>query len=105
MEMRPVDKSVYSFVTREGEGEGGSAFKINEGIFKGTIYKYSHITLPKEDAGHLRLSFQYDILDYGGNEKEKYKKDWIKLIGDILADQIDERIGSDALVFNEENKV
>jgi len=55
------EKSVYSFMTREGDDD--SAFRINEGKFKGTIYQYSDITLPEEDKGNLRLSFKFDILD------------------------------------------
>jgi|TARA_B110000908_G_scaffold154158_1_gene191268 hypothetical protein len=96
MEMRQ-EKSVYSFMTREGEED--SAFRINEGKFKGTIYKYSNINLPKEDNGNLRLSFKFDILDSAGHTRELYEDDWVELIGDILADQIDERMDSEQLVF------
>ena len=91
MELR-IEKSVYSFMSREGEED--SALRINEGKFKGTIYQYSNIILPKEDNGSLRLSFKFDILDNAGHAREEYGDDWIELIGDILADQIDERIES-----------
>jgi hypothetical protein len=83
MELR-IEKSVYSFMSREGEED--SALRINEGKFKGTIYQYSNIILPKED-----------ILDNAGHAREEYGDDWIELIGDILADQIDERIESGGL--------
>ena len=91
------EKSVYSFMSRDGEED--SAFRINEGKFKGTIYKYSNINLPKEDNGNLRMSFKFDILDSGGHTREEYGDDWVNLIGDILADQIDERIETEQLVF------
>ena len=91
------EKSVYSFMTCEGDED--SAFRINEGKFKGTIYQYSNITLPEEDNGNLRLSFKFDILDSAGHTREEYGDDWFNLIGDILADQIDERIESEQLVF------
>ena len=91
------EKSVYSFMTREGAED--SAFRINEGKFKGTIYQYSNITLPEEDKGNLRLSFKFDILDSAGHTREEYEDDWFNLIGDILADQIDERIETEQLVF------
>ena len=54
------EKSVYSFVIQEGEED--SAFRINEGRFKGTIYQYSDITLPEENNGNLRMAFKFDIL-------------------------------------------
>ena len=92
------EKSVYSFMTCEGDED--SAFRINEGKFKGTIYQYSNITLPEEDKGNLRLSFKFDILDSAGHTREEYEDDWFNLIGDILADQIDERIESKQLVFH-----
>jgi hypothetical protein len=91
------EKSVYSFMSRDGEED--SAFRINEGKFNGTIYSYSNITLPEEDNGNLRLSFKFDILDSGGHTREEYGDDWVNLIGDILADQIDERIETEQLVF------
>ena len=94
MELR-IEKSAYSFMAREGDED--SALRINEGKFKGTIYKYSNIILPKEDSGSLRLSFKFDILDSAGHKREEYEDDWIELIGDILADQIDERIESGRL--------
>ena len=93
------DKSVYSFMSREGDEN--SALRINEGKFKGTIYKYSNIILPKEENGSLRLSFQFDIVDNSGHSREQYEDDWVELIGDILADQIDERIETDQLVFRD----
>jgi hypothetical protein len=96
MEMRQ-EKSVYSFMSREGDED--SAFRINEGKFKGTIYQYSDITLPTEDNGNLRMSFKFDILDSGGHTREEYDDGWVELIGDILADQIDERIETEQLVF------
>jgi len=77
--MRPVDKMVYSFVTREGEGEGGSAFKINEGIFKGTIYKYSHTNIlispcRKKMLAILDYPFNMISLIMGGMKKKSIKK-------------------------------
>ena len=54
MELR-IEKSVYSFMSREGEED--SALRINEGKFKGTIYQYSNIILPREQNEILRLSF------------------------------------------------
>jgi len=68
MEMRQ-EKSVYSFMSREGDED--AALRINEGKYKGTIYSYSNIILPKEDDGNLRLSFRFDILDYAGKAKEE----------------------------------
>ena len=101
MEMRQ-EKSVYSFMSREGDED--AALRINEGKFKGTIYQYTNIDLPKEeDDGNLRLSFRFDILDHAGNEKEEYGDEWIELIGEILADQIDERIGTERLVFKDDS--
>jgi hypothetical protein len=91
------EKSVYSFMSRDGEED--SAFRINEGKFKGTIYQYSNIILPREQNEILRLSFKFDILDSGGHTREEYGDDWVNLIGDILADQIDERIETEQLVF------
>ena len=91
------EKSVYSFMTRDGADD--DAFRINEGKFKGTIYQYSNITLPEENNGNLRMAFKFDILDSGGHTREEYDDDWIELIGDILADQIDERIETEQLVF------
>ena len=93
------DKSVYSFMSREGDEN--SALRINEGKFKGTIYKYSNIILPQEENGNLRLSFQFDIVDNAGHAREEYEDDWVELIGDILADQIDERIETEQLVFRD----
>ena len=100
MEMRQ-EKSVYSFMSREGDED--AALRINEGKFKGTIYQYTNIALPKEEEGNLRLSFRFDILDHAGNEKEEYGDDWIELIGEILADQIDERVGTERLVFKDDS--
>ena len=100
MEMRQ-EKSVYSFMSREGDED--AALRINEGKFKGTIYQYSNIALPKEEEGNLRLSFQFDILDHAGNEKEEHGDEWIELIGEILADQIDERVGTERLVFKDDS--
>jgi hypothetical protein len=100
MEMRQ-EKSVYSFMSREGDED--AALRINEGKYKGTIYSYSNIILPKEDDGNLRLSFQFDIHDNANHAREEYGDEWIELIGDILADQIDERIGTERLVFKDDS--
>jgi hypothetical protein len=92
------EKSVYSFVIQEGEED--SAFRINEGRFKGTIYQYSDITLPEENNGNLRMAFKFDILDSAGHAREEYDDDWVNLIGDILADQLEEQLDAGRLQFN-----
>jgi len=64
----------------------------SETDFHGVVYKYGEVTIPEEIMNEERMKnkkdlpfkFKYDILESNGIPKEKFGKDFTKLIGDIL---------------------
>ena len=62
----------------------------SETDFHGVVYKYGKVTLPEEivegevEKKGLPFKFEYDIIENNGIPKEKFGKDFTKLIGDIL---------------------
>ena len=86
-----IDPNTYTFVTKDGYEH--MAVIMEEGKYKGVAWGYTKVNIPKEDGASAKLTFSYEILDNANlpwddvNEEE-----FITLMGDILADQIDEQL-------------
>ena len=86
-----IDPNTYTFVTKDGYEH--MAVMMEEGKYKGVAWGYTKVNIPKEDGASAKLTFSYEILDNANlpwddvNEEE-----FITLMGDIPADQIDEQL-------------
>ena len=86
-----IDPNTYTFVTKDGYEH--MAVMMEEGKYKGGAWGNTKVNIPKEDGASAKLTFSYEILDNANlpwddvNEEE-----FITLMGDILADQIDEQL-------------
>ena len=86
-----IDPNTYSFVTKDGYAH--MAVMMEEGKYKGVAWGYTKVNIPKEEGASAKLTFRYEILDNASlpwddvNEEE-----FVTLMGDILADQIDEQL-------------
>ncbi len=98
MEMSRVEPNTYSFVTKDGYNH--MAVMMEEGKYKGVAWGYTKINLPKSSYHRAVLSFEFEILENAGLEFEEIdEEEFINLMGDILADQIDEQIDSGRVRF------
>ena len=101
MEMRKIEPNTYSFVTKDGYEH--MAIMMEEGKYKGVVWRYTKIQLPEHDE--LKdvpvLKFDFEMLDNGGLEFDDVDgEELINLMGDILSDQIDEQMKTGTLRFN-----
>jgi len=100
MEMSRVEPNTYSFVTKDGYEH--MAVMMEEGKYKGVAWGYTKIHLPQEEAlvDQARLGFEFEILENAGLAFEDIdEKEFMTLMGDILADQIDEQLENGRVQF------
>ena len=84
-------ENIYAFVhNTKSELQG---IGIKAGKYHGVIYQYSSVslgTLEDEPDKEVVLSFEYDIIDPFGFDREDFgKQEFGDLLGDILVDVID----------------
>ncbi len=96
--MTRVKPNTYSFVTKDGYEH--MAVMMEEGKYKGVAWGYTKINLPKTENNHAKLSFEFEILENAGLAFEDIdEEEFITLMGDILADQIDEQLKNGRVQF------
>ena len=98
MEMIRIEPNTYSFVTKDGYDN--MAIMMEEGKYKGVAWGYTKINLPKTEDGRAVLSFEFEILEnaglaFGDIDEEEF----MDLMGDVLADQIDEQLETGRVQF------
>jgi hypothetical protein len=98
MEMSRIEPNTYSFVTKDGYDN--MAIMMEEGKYKGVAWGYTKINLPKTEDGRAVLSFEFEILEnaglaFGDIDEEEF----MDLMGDVLADQIDEQLETGRVQF------
>ena len=91
--MRRISEDHYSFITQDGYSH--PAVVMLEGEYKGVAWGYTSVNIPqvntKEDKASLK--FEFEILDSAGREWDEFKNEaFVALMGDILADQIDDQL-------------
>jgi hypothetical protein len=98
--MSRINENTYSFVSKDGYEH--MAIMMEEGKYKGVAWGYTKINIPEEKNGKATLSFEFEILD---NAKLAFEdideEEFMTLMGDILADQIDEQLETGKLQFND----
>ena len=92
-------KKRYEFVIKEGDEF--SSIRLTEGIYKDVIYQYGKVQFAKEETqnGQMPLQFQWTLK----KKPEKLdldidKEGFIKYIGDILVEIMDERIKDGTII-------
>jgi len=93
-----IEPNTYSFVTKDGYDN--MAIMMEEGKYKGVAWGYTKINLPKTEDGRAVLSFEFEILEnaglaFGDIDEEEF----MDLMGDVLADQIDEQLETGRVQF------
>jgi hypothetical protein len=98
LEMSRINENTYSFVSKDGYEH--MAIMMEEGKYKGVAWGYTKINIPEEKNGKATLSFEFEILD---NAKLAFEdideEEFMTLMGDILADQIDEQLETGKLKY------
>ena len=98
MEMNRIEPNTYSFVTKDGYEH--MAVMMEEGKYKGVAWGYTRINIPEEKNGGAVLNFEFEILDNANLEFENIdEEEFMTLMGDILADQIDEQLETGKLKY------
>ena len=96
--MSRINENTYSFVSKDGYEH--MAIMMEEGKYKGVAWGYTKINIPEEKNGKAILSFEFEILD---NAKLAFEdideEEFMTLMGDILADQIDEQLETGKLKY------
>ena len=64
-----------------------TGFKIEEGTYKDVIYTYGKVS-PIEEEEKLRLKFEYNVHE-NPNKCDTESSDFINVIGDILAIEVE----------------
>jgi len=98
--MRRIEPNTYSFVSKDGYEH--MAVMMEEGKYKGVAWGYTKIHLPQTEAlvDQARLGFEFEILENAGLAFEDIdEKEFMNLMGDILADQIDEQLENGRVHF------
>ena len=92
-------KKRYEFVIKEGDEF--SSIRLTEGVYKDVIYQYGKVQFAKEETqnGQMPLQFQWTLK----KKPEKLdldidKEGFIKYIGDILVEIMDERIKDGTII-------
>jgi hypothetical protein len=96
--MSRINENTYSFVSKDGYEH--MAIMMEEGKYKGVAWGYTKINIPEEKNGKATLSFEFEILDNAGLAFEDIdEEEFMTLMGDILADQIDEQLETGKLKY------
>ena len=100
MEMKRIEPNTYSFVSKDGYEH--MAIMMEDGKYKGVAWGYTKINLPEEKNGNAKLSFEFEILENAGLAFEDIdEEEFMTLMGDILADQIDEQLATGRVQFRD----
>ena len=95
----------YSFIEHRETGE--KAFMIDEGKFKGVIYAYENISVPKiedlESAGEVPVSFRYNILRNPTDWDLEDSKEFGNVIGEIMMEVLAEALTDDRVNYENRN--
>ena len=98
MEMSRIEPNTYAFVTKDGYEH--MAVMMEEGKYKGVAWGYTKINLPQAEDNRAVLSFEFEILENAGLAFEEIdEEEFMTLMGDILADQIDEQLETGRVQF------
>ena len=98
MEMSRIEPNTYSFVTKDGYEH--MAVMMEEGKYRGVAWGYTKIHLQQTEDNHARLQFEFEILENAGLAFEDIdEEEFMTLMGDILADQIDEQLENGRVQF------
>ena len=96
--MSRIEPNTYSFVSKDRYEH--MAIMMEEGKYKGVAWGYTKINIPEEKNGKATLSFEFEILDNAGLAFENIdEEEFMNLMGDILADQIDEQLETGKLKY------
>ena len=82
----------YSY--QENPSSDLTGFKIEEGNYKGVIYTYGKVS-PIEEEEKLRLKFEYNVHE-NPSECDTNSDDFINVIGDILAIEVEKDTNADS---------
>ena len=97
--MSRIEPNTYSFVSKDGYEH--MAIMMEEGKYKGVAWGYTKINIPEEKNGKATLSFEFEILDNAGLAFEDIdEEEFMTLMGDILADQIEEQLENGRVQFS-----
>ena len=95
----------YSFIEHRETGE--KAFMIDEGKFKGVIYAYENISVPKiedlESTGEVPVSFKYNILRNSTDWDLEDNKEFGNVIGEIMMEVLAEAMENDRVNYENRN--
>ena len=78
-----------------------TGFKIEEGNYKGVIYTYGKVS-PIEEEEKLRLKFEYNVHE-NPNKCDTESSDFINVIGDILAIEVEKENNGNSGKNREDN--
>jgi|TARA_B100000073_G_C23327620_1_gene409416 hypothetical protein len=78
----------YTFV--EGKESGEYACRIDEGVYKGVVFKYGEVDFNEIENEQLKLSFNYYV--FNGINLIKDEKDFKRVAGDVLVDLLDNHL-------------
>ena len=96
--MSRINENTYSFVSKDGYEH--MAIMMEEGKYKGVAWGYTKINIPEEKNGKATLSFEFEILENAGLAfGEIDEEEFMDLMGDVLADQIDEQLETGKLKY------
>ena len=93
----------YTYVSRGTEK--WASIMITKGKYDGVIYQYGRVSVAEEESedGKMPLSFQYNVIDEVGHDKEELEKsnEFKNTLGDILVDILDEQLEAGNLEYND----
>ena len=89
----------YSY--QENPSSDLTGFKIEEGNYKGVIYTYGKVS-PIEEEEKLRLKFEYNVHE-NPSECDTNSDDFINVIGDILAIEVEKDTNGNSGKNREDN--
>jgi len=98
--MKKINEDQYAFITKDGYDH--PAVVMLEGEYKGVAWGYTTVSVPEVSLLNEspKLTWEFEILDNAGREWEEFKNQtFVDLMGDILADQIDEQLETGKLKY------
>ena len=102
--MKRIHEDQYAFIEKDGYGH--PAVVMLEGEYKDVAWGYTSVTMPQanELKDNASLKWEFEILDNAGREWDEFKNEtFVALMGDILADQIDDQLKTGKLRYNGES--
>lgn len=87
----------------EADGTKTALFRLDEGKYEGTTFRYGACAFNDEDEDNVKLTFEFDVIDSPQGEPRAIEEteEFQKIVGDLLIAILEEQLIEDTSTEDE----